>query len=31
MEAFLDLQIDNHLNWKNYIDPMISKLSGPCQ
>jgi hypothetical protein len=27
---FLDLQIDNHLNWKNYIDLMIPKLSTAC-
>jgi len=27
---FLGLQIDNHLNWKNHIDQMISKLSGAC-
>jgi len=26
---FLDLQIDNHINWKNYID-MIPDLSGAC-
>jgi hypothetical protein len=27
---FLVLQIDNHLNWKNHIGLMISKLSGAC-
>jgi hypothetical protein len=27
---FLGLQIDNHLNWKNYIDLMIPKLSRAC-
>jgi hypothetical protein len=26
---FLDLQIDNHINWKNYTD-MIPELSGAC-
>jgi len=25
---FLGLQIDNHLNWKKYIEQMISKLHG---
>jgi hypothetical protein len=24
---FLDLQIDNHINWKNHIEQMILKLS----
>jgi len=24
---FLALQIDNHLNWRNYIEQVISKLS----
>jgi hypothetical protein len=27
---FLDLQIDDHLNWKNHIDQMIPKLSWAC-
>jgi hypothetical protein len=27
---FFCLQIDNHLNWKNHVEQMISKLSGPC-
>jgi hypothetical protein len=27
---FLGLQIDNHLNWKNHIDPMIWKLRRSC-
>jgi hypothetical protein len=27
---FLDLQIDNHLTWKNRIDQMFSTLSGAC-
>jgi hypothetical protein len=27
---FLGLQTDNHLNWKNHIEEMISKLSGAC-
>jgi hypothetical protein len=27
---FLSLQIDNHLNWTNHIDKLISKLSGAC-
>ena len=27
---FLGLEIDNHLNWKNYIEQMIPKLSGAC-
>jgi hypothetical protein len=27
---FLGLQSDNHLNWKNRIDQMITKLSGAC-
>jgi hypothetical protein len=27
---FLGLQTDNHLNWKNHIDLMISKLNGAC-
>jgi hypothetical protein len=27
---FLGLQIENHLNWKNSIDLMISKLSTTC-
>ena len=26
----LVLQIDNHINWKNYIVELISKLSGAC-
>jgi hypothetical protein len=26
--TFFRLQIDNHFNWKNHIDQMISKLSG---
>jgi hypothetical protein len=25
---FLGLHIDNHLNWKNYIDQIFQKLSG---
>jgi len=25
--TFLDLQIDNHINWKNHIEEMIPKLS----
>jgi hypothetical protein len=24
------VQIDNHINWKNHIDEMISKLSEAC-
>ena len=28
--TFLGLPIDNHLNWKNYIDQMIYKLCGAC-
>jgi hypothetical protein len=27
---FLGLQIDNHLNWKNYIKQMIPQLRGAC-
>jgi len=27
---FLDIQIDNHLNWKNHIDQIICKLSAAC-
>jgi hypothetical protein len=27
---FLGLQIDNHINWKNYIVELISKLTGAC-
>jgi hypothetical protein len=27
---FLGLQIYNHLNWKNYIEEMIPKLSAVC-
>jgi hypothetical protein len=27
---FLDLQIDNHLNWKTHIDQLVPKLSGAC-
>jgi len=27
---FNDLQIDDHLNWKNYIDQMVPELSGAC-
>jgi hypothetical protein len=27
---FFGLQIDNHLNWKNHIFPVIPKLSRPC-
>jgi hypothetical protein len=27
---FLGLQTDNHLNWENYIDLMIPKLSTAC-
>ena len=27
---FLDLQIDNHLNWKNNIVQTHPKLSGAC-
>jgi len=27
---FLVLQIVNHINWKNYIVDLISKLSGTC-
>jgi hypothetical protein len=27
---FLGLQIDNHLNWTNYIGELIPKLSGAC-
>jgi hypothetical protein len=27
---FLDLQVDNHLNWKNHVEQMICKLSGVC-
>jgi hypothetical protein len=27
---FLGLQIDNHVNWKNHIVELISKLSGAC-
>ena len=27
---FLDLQIDNHLNWKNHTEQMIPKLSAAC-
>jgi hypothetical protein len=27
---FSGLRIDNHLNWKNHIEWMISKLSGAC-
>jgi hypothetical protein len=27
---FLDLQIDNHIKWKNHIKEMIPKFSGTC-
>jgi hypothetical protein len=27
---FLGLQIYNHLNWKNHIDQLVPKFSGPC-
>jgi len=27
---FLGLQIDNHRNWKNYIEQMIPKFRGAC-
>jgi hypothetical protein len=27
---FLDLQLDNHLNWKNHIDQTIPKLNAAC-
>ena len=27
---FLGLQIDNHLNWKNYTKQIIPKLHGAC-
>ena len=27
---FLGIQIDNHLNWKNHIGQIISKLSAAC-
>jgi hypothetical protein len=27
---FVDIQIDNHLNWKNHIDQMIPKLCTAC-
>ena len=27
---FLGLQIDNHINWKNHITELVSKLSGAC-
>ena len=27
---FLDLQIDNHLNWKHHTGQMIHKLSATC-
>jgi hypothetical protein len=27
---FCGLQIDNHINWKNHIVALISKLSGAC-
>jgi hypothetical protein len=27
---FLGFHIDNHVNWKNHIDQMITKLSGAC-
>jgi hypothetical protein len=27
---FLCLQIDNHINWKNYIEQMIPKVRGAC-
>jgi hypothetical protein len=27
---FLGLHLDNHLNWKEYIDQIISKLSRAC-
>jgi hypothetical protein len=27
---FLDLQVDNHVTWKNHIDQMVPKLSGAC-
>ena len=28
--TFLGLQIDNHTNWKNHIEEVISKLSRAC-
>jgi hypothetical protein len=27
---FLDIKIDNHINWKNHFEKMIPKLSGEC-
>jgi hypothetical protein len=30
IQKFLGLQIDNHLNWKNHIDPLIPMLSRVC-
>jgi hypothetical protein len=27
---FLGLHLDNHLNWKDHTDQMITKLSGAC-
>jgi hypothetical protein len=27
---FLDLQIDNHINWNHYVEEMIPELSGAC-
>jgi len=27
---FLDIQIDNHINWKNHFEQMIPKLSAAC-
>jgi hypothetical protein len=27
---FLDLKIDNHLNWTNHIDKLIPMLSAAC-
>jgi hypothetical protein len=27
---FLGLQIDNHLNWKNHVDQLVSELSEEC-
>jgi hypothetical protein len=27
---FLDLKIDNHINWTNHIEKLIPKLTGTC-
>ena len=27
---FLDIQTDNHLNWKNHTEQIIPKLSAAC-